>query len=1184
MKKLNNYKNDRVFKMYGGANVTKSLDSLNNELKTTFDENIYFTKTIINEIEKLSTNNTDFNEKTKGQFDALNANLHDILTKIVEFKNKYESDVTNKQLDSSDQYINQVNTIQSFITETFNETSLNNYLTLKLSETPVFIKEQIDVGKITSSLTEIISRVSKDVNLLEINIKAKTIDGSQEQIENSIENINRFFEGFGNEETKIKMVTEQIEKLNFEFKNYMDVTLNDNIMENIIFVAPECVDKDMIEFSNAGSSKIENEKSIEDLNLLNKIDVGDLGKYLTDATILSSIVQRGGSSLIAQRGGSSSIAQRGGSSSIAQRGGSSSIAQRRGSSSIAQRGGSSSIAQRGSSPIAQQKRSSIVQRGDSDAKSLLNNLPFNAVDDLQNQTSKSLNDSVNDYYNKLIVINNKINNFKRIINDFKKILMEYNIRYIQVYNHLLFVVNYLKLIIMNKDSNYLIYQYLGRGTTTYYLRIIDRILFDIKNKKISSIGKYFYKYHYININILKKFLEFLNKNWKVYENTCTIIPEKKLIAGNISQADVKKKTLSKMYLLKSNYNPTIKKCIFIFNSMKDILDKYFSEFSPPVGIYLRINDWTPDKKQEDIVFAKNANNELGFIDKISLEKCKDSSGKSKSTITEIDKASKVKFQEVFDPEGFDTNEVLAKYMAIPSFLQEGKSIMLITYGYSGVGKTFTIFGSRNPQLDGVLQSSLSNIQQKKSLYYRAYEIYGLAVPYKLYWDKPPNEYHHFIYDYTNLSNPKTYDSRNMNSYLDDIKKSPKEQNSTFKELSEDLLKTFSDIVGEIDEKRKINGTIKRTINNRESSRSIMVYDFKVELNDNKFVNFVVMDLPGKEHITETFINPSPQNEYTCITIKENYGLDKDLLKKMAYFSPIALALNQEIAKMIITEYNKQRFDLIYNWKGLIKKKGYGNYDVINDIMKSLTDANNKDETRRYAIEIMRNIIQFNKFELLKSIYNNIFDYPQQNDNIYKSNPTEKYKCSTHNSYAITPFEGYYINENITGLISTLLKNLKLNNNFVQTQNAVYTNLFDNLVYERFYKNEPNNGDQITDNNLKELISQTYFFREFTQINNNQSNINDFYRNGTEYKGKNFKEWLGSDDIYDFNKSYRKDDPPIATILKPYFDIMNNFYVFYVVSNENKDKCEKQIKFIADSNDFLNELGNFNPEVYKKSKI
>jgi len=1092
MKKSNNIKND-IYKMYGGRDIVKTLDNLNKDLKITFDENIYFTKTIIDEINKLSLSNTEFTQKTRGQFDELNSNLQNILKKIIEFKEKYEKDVTNKELSSYDQYINQVNTIKDFVVETFNESSMNDYLTLKLSESPVFVKEQINVGNITGPLSEIIKKVSTNIEALQKDIQNKTIDGSQKNIEEQMNNIKIFLANFDNEIGKIKETTEHLQRLNREFKNYMEVNLNEDMIKDVIFNTPECVDKDMISFSNIDTSQSNNEKEKEDLNLLQTIDTNDLGKYLIDATILSSLVQTGGST---------------------------------------------------------------------DRKTRF-------PEALKTRTNKSVNESINDYYQQLMTINIKVSDFKKFIGEFKKISMEYNIRYIQVYHHLLFIVNYLKLISMNSNSNYLVYQYLGRGSVTYYLRIVDRILNDIKNKKTSSIGKYFYKYHYININILKIFLEFLNKNWQPYSNSCNV-SGKDLLPGSDKQITAKRITLSKMYLLSSKYDPPMKKCIFIFNSMKDILDKYYSEFSPPVGIYLRINDWTP-KVEKDIVFAKDSNNNLGFIDRKSLEKCTNSQNELKTYQNEIDKASQVKFQEVFDPEGFDSNDVLAKYMSIPSFLQEGKSIMLITYGYSGVGKTFTIFGSRNPQLDGVLQSSLSNIQQKKSLYYRSYEIYGLAVPYDLYWDRSTDDYYHFIYDYSDLNNIKTYDSKTMKEYLDDINESPKSGNTSFIELTEEKLKNFSDIVGAIDEKRKEKGTIKRTINNRESSRSIMVYDFKVELNNNTFVNFVVMDLPGKEHITETFIKPPPENEYKCITIKNNYGLSEELLKKMAYFSPASLALNDGISNMIIKEYNKKSFDLVFNYLGKIVDKNNSNYNSINDKMKS-------ENERRYALEIMRNIIQFNKFDLLKSIYNNIFSYPEPNDSNYKTN--EKYKCSTHDSYSITPFEGYYINENITGLISTLLNNLKLNNNFVQTQKTVYSPLFNELVEKPYYdKNGVPEIERIKDPNLQELIAQTYFFRNFIYQNNN---VVSYYTNNDTYNGRPFREWLESDDIYDFNKSYRKDNPPIATILKPYFNIIKNFYVFYVVSNENKDKCEKQIKFIADSNDFLIELGKFNPEVYKKT--
>ena len=100
--------------------------------------------------------------------------------------------------------------------------------------------------------------------------------------------------------------------------------------------------------------------------------------------------------------------------------------------------------------------------------------------------------------------------------------------------------------------------------------------------------------------------------------------------------------------------------------------------------------------------------------------------------------------------GFGDNATLAMYMNIPTYLAKGKSIMMITYGYSGVGKTFTLFGKvKDPRQNGILQKALLSIQNKEAIYMRTYEIYGKALPYKSYWSNlTPTEYDHQIISYT----------------------------------------------------------------------------------------------------------------------------------------------------------------------------------------------------------------------------------------------------------------------------------------------------------------------------------------------------------------------------------------------------------------------------------------------------
>ena len=1147
MKNTTYINNDILFKMYGGADVVDSLTNLNEQLKKTFDENIIFTKKIIDQLNELTKNstNTTTTEETKQKFSELNLQLQTIFNQISEFKTQYQKGVSNDV--PNDEYINQVNTIKE-ITNTFTD----NYLTLKLSEQTVFVTEPIDVKAITSSLNEIAKNANDTVEKLLKN-KNDTINESKENIEKQSKEIATFIKDFESQFQTIIKTTTHIENINNEFEQYVNITFGDANTAKIFLVTQTEEMQDMIVFSQINISPNVNSDDNDNLNILtNSIEEGkegkegkegnkdQLGRYLTDATILTGLIHTGG----------------------------------------------------------------------------------------------SLNKTINDHYDQLMNINNKIMEFRTTINKFKKVSMEYNIRYIQVYNHLLFIVNYLKLVIMNKDSNYLVYQYLGKGVVSYYASIIKRIRLDIDQKKTSKIGKYFYKYHYINIEILCNFLNYLYGNWKD-------LPFKD------DKKNITKKALLKIHLFDNKYSPLMKKCIFIFNSMKDILDKYYSEFSPPVGIYLRINDWESQGGLPEKLF--DVGTKLGYINNESLKRCnvnKKKDDKNEQLLeANIDKASQVEFKEVFDPTNFESNEDLAKYMAIPAFLQEGKSIMLITYGYSGVGKTFTIFGS--DKNSGVLQTSLNNIQQKESLYYRAYEIYGLAVPYELYWAKPPDKYYHFIYDYSG-DKIKKYNAGDMSAYLDQIKTSDIDESSSFKLLTDDLLKNFADIVGKIDEKRKENGTIKRTINNRESSRSIMVYDFKIKLkNKSKMVNFVVMDLPGKEHIVETFINDPPKGEYECIKIKNLHGLSNELLKRMAYFSPLSLPLNLPIAKIIIEEYKRYnpKIYLQYNYFGVnvikndTKPNQLYNYytkkdstltqvsityqDVDKEISTVEKDTKHPDKTlkaidieintKKYAIEIMRNIIQFNHFDLLKVIYNKIFGYPDLNDNMYLQQTTgpEKYKCSTHDSYAITPFEGYYINENITGLISTLLRKLDLSNNFIDEQTSVYKPLFNVLVGTSYgigaipdkKENKCANESTSKEANEQELIALTYFFRRFVYATD--SNKKDTYKehmtelltfyqeglkqgnennNNYKYMGHPLHYWLGDDKIYDFNKAYRKDCPPIKTILKPYFDIIDNFYVFYVVSNNNEAKCEKQIKLIADSSDFLMELSKFEPGKYKEKKI
>jgi hypothetical protein len=749
------------------------------------------------------------------------------------------------------------------------------------------------------------------------------------------------------------------------------------------------------------------------------------------------------------------------------------------------------------------------------------------------------------YYQHVLDYSIKLEEIQRKFSYFKNKCRSFNIKYIRMYNHVLFIVNYLKLTVLDQNKDYQIYNYIGLNTLIYYKEIVDKIIESI-NKK-TTLGKYFNKYHYINIKILKKFFEFINQNWKEYGTYCDKYKQDK----NDVKSEIKIAT-SKLHLYNDKLldDQYIKKSVFIFNSMKDLLDKFKSLSSPPVAVYLRINH-NPSIPLEGInnVFVKDSS-KVGYISNESLSRCTLQSQRRQENIGEV------KFAEVFDSETFNDNSVLSKYMSIPTFLSQGKSIMLLTYGYSGVGKTFTVFGTQDKP--GMLQTAIGNIQHQHGIYFRAYELYGLAFPYKSYWDRKPEEYHQFIYDYTiNQNVPTEINSSSIKGFVNQIDKDPITQGTSFKELTHDQLLNFQKIINDIDRTRELKGRIKKTKNNIKSSRSIMIFDFKIKIKEtNKYeddyVNFVIIDLPGKENIKETFVDGD-----ICIPLK--HELNKNI-KNMAFLSPLSLMLNNDIASKLVDKFNTLKKDenLSITYLGDDYKKGASKYDKY--LAKII-----KEGKRNYGLEIMRHIITYNNFDLLSNFYeNNIFTKSDLSDG-----------CYIKDGYSLAPFEGYYINENIIGLLSSLLKNLCLNNKVIERQDEFFLRYAkkhsDFISHAIITNNEEVIGDY-KDKINNEVKAQTYFFRfllKMTPINLE-----------TEFCGHTIEYWIN--ESYDYNKIFNVDNPPIEGLLEPYFKYIKNFYVFYVVSNDDPSKCDKQIKLIADSKVFLDELNRYNEDNNKKT--
>jgi hypothetical protein len=100
--------------------------------------------------------------------------------------------------------------------------------------------------------------------------------------------------------------------------------------------------------------------------------------------------------------------------------------------------------------------------------------------------------------------------------------------------------------------------------------------------------------------------------------------------------------------------------------------------------------------------------------------------------TEGHKKIETKFNHVFSTEKNPDNESIAMFMSIPSKLSLGNGFMLLTFGYSGTGKTYTVFGDK-AQGRGILQTTLDEVEKDGDVYFRCYEVYGIGLPYASYW-------------------------------------------------------------------------------------------------------------------------------------------------------------------------------------------------------------------------------------------------------------------------------------------------------------------------------------------------------------------------------------------------------------------------------------------------------------------
>lgn len=805
-----------------------------------------------------------------------------------------------------------------------------------------------------------------------------------------------------------------------------------------------------------------------------------------------------------------------------------------------------------------------------------------------------------------------VRKIKEIRNKLNKTIKLYNIRYVQFFNFQKYIVNYVSLKIAIGGYSY--YQYMSKGNISYYGSILDKlahIMDKFDNYTENDIvkkeeNKWFYGKHYFMIRILNKFFQDLYSQW-----------------------DAKKWTLN----LQLKTNESNQKYFFLFNIFVDILNEYSMNL-PPVANYIRIND---KAGVTNVTFNKKYKNNLS---KENLETCIENKANLKA-----DTISKIHFEEIFDAENFKENENLSQYMTLSGLLLKGKSIMLLTYGYSGVGKTFTLFGKFGVQ-KGMLQSTLRLLGSGNEISVKVFELYGLAVPYKFYW-KDSSKFSHYIYSYNLKEDVAEINetitqigNTGMDDYLDLTK--------NYQPINTTQIDNFDEIIAQINAKRSEAGRIKATVNNPESSRSIMIFDFKIKLIDGKEVHFVVMDLPGKENLFQTYCE---SNDPT-FNIKDEFKkfgkningpeisgeYDETLLRSMMFINPLWLAMIPETAKHFdknvpnifdIQHIPTDGIDVYGQFEHNISKEEANTYiqknnnssnnldlkNPINIFMKKKNDAHQQYQTlnsnqnlrfdrsmqiRNRAFESLeepeknriinilglRGLSQRALFTLVNLINDgNLFEIGN-----YLNSMLEK---DDGKNYGYSGLEGVYINENILGLLQVLankvtkIKGTKMVN-VVCKQKEIYRENIKSKGQRILV--EPTLAEQknVYFVDEDEFFSQIYFMRNFwydytykesTNDTNNYTFDNKLRKNTLEnYENKPLLDWVNN---YDYNKIFNIEEPPISRILKPYLDgdLINNIYLFFVVSNNKKEgleTCDKQIQLLDDTKKFMEVISKDEP--------
>lgn len=733
---------------------------------------------------------------------------------------------------------------------------------------------------------------------------------------------------------------------------------------------------------------------------------------------------------------------------------------------------------------------------------------FNNIDTKLNVSDSKFTNNTLEY--KFAIILNSLNNRNTILTN-----------YYHIFNNILKNTNEDK---ANNITLTQVYPYLSRAFISYYKTIINNIYSKLVEKPFKPTV-----FKSLTISLI------------MYRALFNCLYEKTLKDTDIIDLKYFNDSFSPGNMLLNDF----------FVELKPFLDQYKkSNNALKVKVFCKINDYTGII---DTVYDPQIRNkvkeiiEYKDIDKRIFSKNKNND--NALTIVKKGATSNIVFNKVFDTA---TNNIVASYMAISNSLENLEGTILYTFGASGTGKSYTLFGAKG--VPGVVQSAIQSLSNVSKISIKIFEIYGQGFNDNSYWESKNenNIFEKYILHNIKLENNKFkhYGALpcDYNDFINIKDKNNISEDNFIQNYSTLVIETddmdiksldFEDLIDTIDNKRKeginfnireklgeskINNrgntifdykdktykikTVKPTANNPVSSRSILVYEFIITKKVNSSVieiPLIIVDMPGKEIISNSYNCQAPRTSIFKVvnpSIYKNEFCDQnsfDILSKMKtilYNKRDNINMDQKFKEGAIKIYkkisdafkNKEFFKLIKGVKNSISSTEKETGLVLTNTIL----VNKLEYLWLYKVELgfKENSVEITLSNLIDKFYTNLINYAKANDFVKDILSVETNICKINeNDYGYLP--GNLALNLIKYSTNTIpLELVQLFNYVAHMKDDTPLNLYKNMCNKIKIAYDRGNYASIS-TILKDTIGNYYNIPYKLKDNNSQA-IKDFY--------------------------------------------------------------------------------------------